>query len=183
MMVLEQIPGVVPVILDGDQYTRAVRFTFPDGLLVNVSRFRYETDGSKDWKIRSSDHDYMITIRNYDDPSRSPVDQEQTELESLRAWKESAMEVERQWDEQKVAKLLGIPLGASIRPEIQPRVEKLRSVNQELRASLVECSCALDLAVKFVDRFFHDGEILTSDASEVRDLLMGALNRIGSHHT
>lgn len=43
----------------------------------------------------------------------------------LKAWKESALLVERSWDAQAVAKLLNVPLGLDIRSEIQPRIERL----------------------------------------------------------
>lgn len=47
------------------------------------------------------------------------------ELADLRRWKTEVMAVERQWDDQKVAQLLGLRLGTSVRAGIQPAVEKL----------------------------------------------------------
>lgn len=44
----------------------------------------------------------------------------------LKNWKESMMEIEKSWDEQAVAKLLGIPLGAPIRPAIESAIRKLK---------------------------------------------------------
>lgn len=55
------------------------------------------------------------------------------EVEQLRAWKESALAVEREWDEQAIAKMLGGQLGRSCRkiisekvPELVKRVEAMR---------------------------------------------------------
>lgn len=45
----------------------------------------------------------------------------------LEAWKESAMAVEAQWDDQAVARELGLPLGSSIRAGILPAVKALKS--------------------------------------------------------
>jgi len=50
----------------------------------------------------------------------------QEELTQLRAWKESAMQVESEWDSQAVGKLLGIPLGASIRKNIAPKIKAMQ---------------------------------------------------------
>ena len=44
---------------------------------------------------------------------------------ALLAWKESALLVESEWDVQAVGKLLGVPLGESIRANIQPRITAL----------------------------------------------------------
>ena len=44
------------------------------------------------------------------------------EAVELRAWKDSAQRVESEWDAQAVGKLLGVPLGESIRANIQPRI-------------------------------------------------------------
>ena len=43
-------------------------------------------------------------------------------IAELEAWKESALQVEREWDVQAVARMLNVPLGASIRSAIAKRV-------------------------------------------------------------
>lgn len=43
-------------------------------------------------------------------------------IAELEAWKESALAVEREWDAQAVARMLNVPLGASIRSAIAKRV-------------------------------------------------------------
>lgn len=57
------------------------------------------------------------------------------ERDALKAWKESAMAIEREWDEQALAFMLGVPLGQSVRmgiaekvPEIIARVKRLEDV-------------------------------------------------------
>lgn len=47
------------------------------------------------------------------------------ENRELRAWKESALAVEREWDAQAIAKLLGAKLGQSCRAVIADKVPKL----------------------------------------------------------
>lgn len=54
----------------------------------------------------------------------------------LREWKQSYCAVESQWDCQKVAQILGIPLGENIREQIEPRVT-------ELLERLIKCEDAL----------------------------------------
>lgn len=47
------------------------------------------------------------------------------DYDQLRAWKDSALAVERSWDCQAVGKLLGIPLGSDIRSQIEPAIRAL----------------------------------------------------------
>lgn len=65
----------------------------------------------------------------------------------LQAWKESAMQVESEWDEQAVGHLLGMRLGSSIRAGIQPAIEKLLRDRAMLREALEEAEDALSLLV------------------------------------
>lgn len=46
---------------------------------------------------------------------------------SLRDWKESAMSLEMSWDEQAIGKILNLPLGTFIRPQILPAIQALRT--------------------------------------------------------
>ena len=48
-----------------------------------------------------------------------------SDLDTLAAWKESALAVEASWDCQAVGKLLGIPLGSDIRAGIEPGIRAL----------------------------------------------------------
>lgn len=47
------------------------------------------------------------------------------QLAQLRAWKESALALEREWDAQAIGKMLGLPLGVSIRKGIHEKVPQL----------------------------------------------------------
>jgi hypothetical protein len=47
------------------------------------------------------------------------------ELEELRRWKAEALELESMWNEQAIGKLLDLPLGSLIRPQIEPAIRKL----------------------------------------------------------
>lgn len=47
------------------------------------------------------------------------------ELSELREWKRQQLEVESQWDCQKIGKMLGVPLGANIREHIELSVTGL----------------------------------------------------------
>jgi len=60
------------------------------------------------------------------------------ENDKLTRWKAEAQEVESEWDVQAVAKLLGIELGKSIRPRIQPKIEELIAKNNKLLAEVSE---------------------------------------------
>lgn len=59
---------------------------------------------------------------------------EERELEQLRAWKESAIEV---WpDMQKIGKLIGVQLGDSVHDKIIPWIEAAESREAKLRECL-----------------------------------------------
>lgn len=55
------------------------------------------------------------------------------ERDELQAWKDSAMAVEAEWDPQAVARVLGLPLGVSVRAEILPGIRKLAAERDEAR--------------------------------------------------
>jgi len=80
---------------------------------------------------------------------KHPMRKAESELAELRAWKESALAVEREWDAQAIAKLLGGRLGRSCRAIIAEQVPKLVAENAALRAALqkmvdIQESTALD---------------------------------------
>jgi hypothetical protein len=60
-----------------------------------------------------------ITVR------KEALNEKMDELYELRAWKESAMQVESEWDLQEIANLLGVPLGESVRKGIYEKVKIL----------------------------------------------------------
>lgn len=47
------------------------------------------------------------------------------ERDSLKYWRESALEVEREWDPQALGKLLNLPLGSKIRAGLMAEIPKL----------------------------------------------------------
>lgn len=47
------------------------------------------------------------------------------ERDALMEWKLQAERVEAEWDVQAIGKLIGVPLGRSIRATIQPRIEQM----------------------------------------------------------
>lgn len=65
-----------------------------------------------------------------------------TERDQLRAWKESAMAVNSEWDEQAVAKLLGVPLGMSCRKGIGERVPLLIQERDQLHAEVAKLTAS-----------------------------------------
>jgi hypothetical protein len=58
------------------------------------------------------------------------------QLSILRDWKAQQMQVESQWDEQQIAKLLGAKLGQSCRKVIQEKVPQLVTLLEEAREAL-----------------------------------------------
>lgn len=61
------------------------------------------------------------------------ADRLRAELEEAKAWKDSMLEVEREWDVQKLAKMLGVRLGESCRKGIAEAVPKLIAELEEAR--------------------------------------------------
>lgn len=64
------------------------------------------------------------------------------ERDQLREWKESALSIEKSWNPQDVANLLGMPLGVDIRANIQPSIERLLRELDELRAEVASAKIA-----------------------------------------
>lgn len=54
------------------------------------------------------------------------------ENNALRAWKNEALAVEREWDVQEVGRLLGLSIGTSIRAGIAPGILRLQAKIAEL---------------------------------------------------
>lgn len=74
------------------------------------------------------------------------------EVEQLRRWKTEQMAVESSWDEQAVAKLLGLTLGQSIRPQIQSAIDRLMKERDEARKDAERlASCLSSMAARFCE--------------------------------
>lgn len=82
-----------------------------------------------------------------------------SELRELETWKTSQLKVESVWDEQAVGRLLGVPLGQSIRAAIQPSIEKLQQRVAELEGQTKHFETVVKLLSKEVLRLGgHDIE-------------------------
>ena len=66
------------------------------------------------------------------------------EVKWLREWKESMLSIEKEWDEQTLAKMLGGKLGASCRKVIAEGVPRLIAERDELLRKLALCRNAMD---------------------------------------
>ena len=55
------------------------------------------------------------------------MEEKDKEITDLKDWKESMMSVESQWDEQKVARLLGMTAGQDIRKNIESKILELQA--------------------------------------------------------
>ena len=93
------------------------------------------------------------------------------EIERLTAWKAEALAVEATWDIQAIGKMLNLPLGASIRAEIGPAIERLTAALEAendmagaaLRAAIQEereaCALVVDrltaLGIDGLAQFVH----------------------------
>lgn len=64
--------------------------------------------------------------------------------DDLASWKESALAVEREWDEQQIATLLGGVLGESCRRVIQRRVPEILAERDQLRAERDEATATVE---------------------------------------
>jgi hypothetical protein len=64
--------------------------------------------------------------------------QYKAKCESLKAWKESAIEVEREWDAQAIATMLGGRLGDSCRRVVAEKVPQLIARVESAEAALAE---------------------------------------------
>lgn len=61
-----------------------------------------------------------------------------SERDELKGWKESAIAVEREWDCQKLGRLIGAPLGGSIRKALMQKVPELQAQLAQMREALEE---------------------------------------------
>jgi hypothetical protein len=59
------------------------------------------------------------------------------ERDDLKRWKEEMLQVESEWDCQKVGKILGIGLGQSIRKNIEPKIRELIKEREYLEDEVI----------------------------------------------
>jgi hypothetical protein len=78
-------------------------------------------------------HQVLVTIGNRMDRLRSELAEVTKERDRLAEWKRSMMQVESEWDEQKLAKLLGGKIGQSTRKTINEEVPKVLAERENLR--------------------------------------------------
>lgn len=71
------------------------------------------------------------------------IEQLLTRVRELEAWKAQQLAVENEWDAQAAGRLLGVPLGQSIRAAIRPGIEKLQQRVAELEGQVGELRDAL----------------------------------------
>ena len=103
-------------------------------------------------------------------------------LAALSAWKAEQLQVEAQWNPQAIAALLGMPLGANIRAELQPRIEALSARVKELEAALGPFANAAD--IKLCGEWRDDQSVKPTDTASY--ITFGDLRRAravlgGSH--
>jgi len=105
------------------------------------------------------------------------------EVERLQNWKEQALAVEAEWNSQAVGKLLGVPLGHSIRRYVQPAIESLRARVAELEKERDEaCKVLTDLNLgpsgsKPVSKEIRDGLNDLNEAAAERYSKLGNLEK------
>ncbi len=90
------------------------------------------------------------------------------ELGELRAWKESALAVEREWDAQAIAKMLGARLGQSCRRVVGERVPELvAELDAERRMRKTMESAHGDVVAQLV-KLRADNAALRNDLAELQ---------------
>jgi hypothetical protein len=102
----------------------------------------------------------------------------QERIKRLEEWKESALAVEREWDANAIAKLLGAKLGESQRKVIQrevplllERIKRLEKSSQQLK-SLNNKICEINLKVS---QERHDSNVRIKQLEQENDALRADL--------
>jgi hypothetical protein len=102
----------------------------------------------------------------------------QDHIKRLEEWKESALAVEREWDANAIAKLLGAKLGESQRKVIQrevplllERIKRLEKSSQQLK-SLNNKICEINLKVS---QERHDSNVRIKQLEQENDALRADL--------
>jgi hypothetical protein len=90
----------------------------------------------------------------------------------LKNWKESAIAIEKEWDVQRVAEILEIPLWKSIRANIEPRISKIIEQRDHLEKALRDT----DTLLEYAENTLHgDG---SDDVTVARMVIASALKKI-----
>lgn len=87
------------------------------------------------------------TIQQQRDEALAQLATVTAELDTLRAWREASLFVEKEWDAQAIAKSLGARLGRSCRKVIAEAVPALLTERDTLAALLRECDAMLEILV------------------------------------
>jgi hypothetical protein len=85
-------------------------------------------------------------------------------IKRLEEWKESALEVEREWDANAIATLLGAKLGESQRKRLEKSSQQLKSLNNKI--------CEINLKVS---QERHDSNVRIKQLEQENDALRADL--------
>ena len=109
---------------------------------------------------------------------REDCEKQKQRIKRLEEWKESALAVEREWDANAIAKLLGAKLGESQRKVIQrevplllERIKRLEKSSQQLK-SLNNKICEINLKVS---QERHDSNVRITQLEQENDALRADL--------
>jgi hypothetical protein len=109
---------------------------------------------------------------------REDCEKQKQRIKRLEEWKESALEVEREWDANAIATLLGAKLGESQRKVIQrevplllERIKRLEKSSQQLK-SLNNKICEINLKVS---QERHDSNVRITQLEQENDALRADL--------
>jgi len=109
---------------------------------------------------------------------REDCEKQKQRIKRLEEWKESALEVEREWDANAIATLLGAKLGESQRKVIQrevplllERIKRLEKSSQQLK-SLNNKICEINLKVS---QERHDSNVRLKQLEQENDALRADL--------
>lgn len=92
--------------------------------LTSLLYYKYLNSVADIWNF-SIDDDKLVCKNISGMVMMFPLSKNMNELEQLKDWKEQQLQVESQWNPQKIGKLLNIRLGESITKNIQPKIERL----------------------------------------------------------
>lgn len=130
------------VTLDNDQYEIASNI-ITEAITAAIAPL-LEKKGQ--WRLTNSSrkliHDALIAAGNTDEQSEqhfaNAIAPLQSENKELRDWKESMLEVESTWNEQRVGHALGLALGSAIKPQIEPKIRELQAELEQAQKQLDE---------------------------------------------